>query len=109
MKQKNEYKEKYDIIEYTGKSFDLSFIHEENEIRKFTYIITNSTLENFSNMYELITQLKENNYLSELNINMYRGNANILCYNVNKLLDDVGIELKIIPDMIYGKDTENSK
>lgn len=107
MKQKeNEYKEKYDIIKFTGKSFNLSYISQENEIRKLAYIITNSALENCSNMYDLITQLKENNYLSELNINMYRGNANILCYNVNKLLDNVGIKLKIIPDMIYAKDTE---
>ena len=37
---------------------------------------------------------------------MYRGNANILCYNVNKLLDNVGIKLKITPDMIYIKDSE---
>ena len=107
MKQKeNEYKEKYDIIKFTGKSFNLSYISQENEIRKLAYIITNSALENCSNMYDLITQLKENNYLSELNINMYRGNANILCYNVNKLLDNVGIKLKITPDMIYIKDSE---
>ena len=107
MKQKeNEYKEKYDIIKFTGKSFNLSYISQENEIRKFAYIITNSALENCSDMYKLIMQLKENKYLTELNINMYRGNANILCYNVNKLLDSVGIKLKITPDMIYAKDTE---
>lgn len=107
MKQKeNEFKEKYDIVKFVGKSFDLSCISNENEIRKFAYIITNSALENCSNMYDLITQLKENNYLIELNINMYRGNANILCYNVNKLLDNVGIKLKITPDMIYIKDSK---
>lgn len=107
MKQKeNEYKEKYDIIKFTGKAFSLNYISQENEIRKFAYIITNSALENCSDMYKLIMQLKENKYLTELNINMYRGNANILCYNVNKLLDSVGIKLKITPDMIYAKDTE---
>ena len=107
MKQKeNEFKEKYDIVKFVGKSFDLSCISKENEIRKFAYIITNSALENCSNMYDLITQLKEKHYLIELNINMYRGNANILCYNVNKLLDNVGIKLKITPDMIYIKDSK---
>ena len=107
IKQKeNEYKEKYDIIEFKGKAFSLNYISQENEIRKFAYIITNSALENCSDMYKLIMQLKENKYLTELNINMYRGNANILCYNVNKLLDSVGIKLKITPDMIYAKDTE---
>lgn len=107
MKQKeNEYKEKYDIIEFKGKAFSLNYISQENEIRKFAYIITNSALENCSDMYKLIMQLKENKYLTELNINMYRGNANILCYNVNKLLDSVGIKLKITPDMIYIKDSE---
>lgn len=107
MKQKeNEYKEKYDIIEFTGKSFNLSFIHEENEIRKFAYIITNYAIENCSNMYDLIKQLKENKYLTELNINMFRGNANALCHSVNKLLDSVGINLSITPNMIYIKDSE---
>lgn len=107
MKQKeNEFKEKYDIVKFVGKSFDLSCISNENEIRKFAYIITNSALENCSNMYDLITQLKENHYLIELNINMYRGNANILCYNVNKLLDNAGIKFKITPDMIYIKDSK---
>lgn len=107
IKQKeNEYKEKYDIIEFKGKSFSLNYISQENEIRKFAYIITNSALENCSDMYKLIMQLKENKYLTELNINMYRGNANILCYNVNKLIDNVGIKLKITPEMIYIKDNE---
>lgn len=107
MKQKeNEYKEKYDIIEFKGKSFNLSYISQENEIRKFAYIITNSALENCSDMYDLITQLKENKYLTELNINMYRGNANILCYNVNNLLDNAGIKLNITPNMIYMKDND---
>lgn len=79
----------------------------------YIYVIGLIAIRTLSNTHKLFAKvnsysekLKKENYIIEQTTNMYRGNASLLCYSINKLLDEFQVDLKITPEMIYQFDDE---
>lgn len=109
-KAQQKFQNQYDKIIFESDIYILTYITDLALIRKLAYIITDfgigSERSNFNNLENMIKELKIENYIFEETINMNRGNANILCHKINKLLEFHKINFIITPEMIYKLDNE---
>lgn len=109
-KEKMKSEEKYGKFIFDGYVYTVTNLDDPAMIRKLAYIISNYGIGShesyFANTQEMLEKLKKENYIIEQTPNMYRGNASLLCYSINKLLDKFQIDFKITPEMIYQFDDE---
>lgn len=110
LEEQTKFEEKYDKIIFLGDVYTVTNLKDRALIRKLAYIISNFGIgsydSDFDSIQDMIKILKKENYIIEETINMDRGNVDILCYSMNKLLENSKIDLKIIPEMIYKLDSE---
>ncbi len=112
-KEKTEFEEKYGEFIFDGYVYTVTNLEDNAIIRKMAYIISNYRLGShesyFHNIHEMLEKLKKDSYIIKQTNNMYRGNASLLCYSINKLLEKFQIDFKIMPEMIYRFDDEKIK
>lgn len=108
--EKIKMEEKYGKFIFDGYVYTVTNLEDRAMIRKLAYIISNYRIGShesyFDNTQEMLEKLKKENYIIEQTTNMYRGNASLLCYSINTLLDEFQVDLKITPEMIYQFDDE---
>lgn len=104
------FENKYGKNIFNGNLYIVTYIGEMDLIKKLAYIISNRRIEsynsNFVDMEDMMETLKKENYIIEETISMTRGNVDVLCQSVNKLLDNLKVNFKITPEMIYKTDNE---
>ncbi len=104
------FEQKYDQGIFNGVLYIVTNIDDFALIRKLAYIISNYRIGSYNSYFidiqDMMERLKKENYIIEEDISMERGNVDILCYRVNKLLDNFNIDFKITPEMIYKTDNE---